>query len=121
MFVALLTLVLVGADGTAGYPEVYAAHKRDCSPLVFVVTADNCPPCEQLKKAHLPRLRTCGHVLVLKYPDDVGLISQVSPGTLVPRVSVWRRVTGQPLPYTMSTYVGLNNIVNFMQRAAARR
>lgn len=78
------------------YATAWAAHKATGRPLVVLVVADWCQPCQSVKRDSAAALRRIGHLALVnvdRQPRQTSLVAG-TPGPAIPLLVVYRK--GRP-------------------------
>ncbi|MFZ5831862.1 MAG: thioredoxin family protein [Planctomycetota bacterium] len=120
----LLPLSLVGSTEGASYVEAHRQTAETGKPLVVMVSTDWCPPCQQMKRNVIPRVREHGLLgkvafAVVNPDEERDLADRITGGGPIPQLVLYRKT---PQGWHREKLVGgqsVETVEQFIEKAVA--
>lgn len=121
----LLTAVMVPVQEPTDYKTAYERAQKGDRPLLVLVTADWCPPCQRMKTTTIPELLTREafkdfHYATVDYDREAELAQQLIGNRGVPQLLMFEKKEGKWVRRYMTGYKTADTVQAFMAQANNR-
>lgn len=111
--------VAVAADGPMDYKTAYAKAQQGDKPLLVLVTATWCPPCQSMKSTTIPELLSKDafkdfHYATVDLDAEAELAKRLIGNRGVPQLIVFQKLEGKWQKRYMSGYQTVANVETFI-------
>lgn len=122
----LAATVPVLADEPLDYKSAYAKAQQGDKPLLVLVTATWCPPCQSMKATTIPQLLSKDafkdfHYATVDLDDEADLAQKLIGNRGVPQLIVFEKIEGKWLKRYMAGYQSVTGVEKFILNAPVVR
>jgi thiol:disulfide interchange protein len=119
----LLTAVLVPVQEPTDYKTAYDKAQAGDRPLLVLVTADWCPPCQRMKSTTMPELLSREafegvHYATVDYDKDAELAKQLIGDRGVPQLLMFEKQEGKWVRRYMTGYKTADVVEAFIAQSS---
>lgn len=120
----LLTAVLAPIQEPTDYKTAYERAQAGNRPLLVLVTAEWCPPCQRMKSTTMPELLSREafkdvHYATVDYDRDAELAKQLIGGRGVPQLLMFEKREGKWVRRYMTGYKSADVVQAFIAQAGS--
>ena len=122
--VLMLLSVMLPVQEPTDYSTAYENAQADDRPLLVLVTADWCPPCQKMKNTTIPELMSRDafdgfHFATVDYDRENELATELVGGRGVPQLLMFEKQDGRWVRRYITGYKTAASVEAFMAQASA--